>query len=90
MSDKNKIIVVENPNEWVNWIEEVISKNHIKYYEYKNFYNIEKIGYNNFGEVYRTNLKNSEQYFVLKSFNHDNAAIVKEIIHEVIKKNAKI
>lgn len=71
-----------------NWIEEITSKNQIKYYEYKNFHNIEKIGnndFNDFGEVYRAKLKNSDQYFTLKSFNLDNVT-VKEIIYEVIIK----
>jgi len=72
-------------NGWVNWIEEAISKNdHIKYYEYNHFLNIKKIGDNNFGKVYRTNWKNSEQYCILKSFKFDNAT-VKEIIYEVNK-----
>ncbi|PKK63379.1 kinase-like protein [Rhizophagus irregularis] len=67
-----------------NWIEEITSKNQIKYYEYKNFHNIEKIGnndFNDFGEVYRAKLQNSDQYFTLKSFNFDNIT-VKEIIYE--------
>jgi hypothetical protein len=72
-----------------NSIEQVISNEHVRYYDYKDFYNIEnidnKIGNDNFEKVYRTNLKNSEQYFVLKSFNFDNVT-VKEIIHEVITK----
>jgi hypothetical protein len=65
---------------------ESISKNLIKYYEYKDFYNIEKIDSGYFGKIYRANWKNSKQYFVLKSFNFDNDVIVKEIIHEVIVK----
>ncbi|PKY45902.1 hypothetical protein RhiirA4_460608 [Rhizophagus irregularis] len=67
-----------------NWIEEITSKNQIKYYEYKNFHNIEKIGnndFNDFGEVYRAKWKNSDQYFTLKSLNLDNVT-VKEIIYE--------
>ena len=76
-------------NEWINWIEEAVSKKHIKYYKYKDFRNIEKIGNGNFGKIYRANWKNSEQYFALKSFNLDSTNI-KEFVHEVvitIKKN---
>ncbi|GBC20506.2 kinase-like domain-containing protein [Rhizophagus irregularis DAOM 181602=DAOM 197198] len=69
-----------NPNEWTNWIKEAISKKHIKYYEYKDFHNIEINSYD-FGNVYRVNWKNSKQYFSLKSFNLDNIT-VKEIIRE--------
>lgn len=81
-------ITMSISNKSFEWIEEAISKKYIKYYDYKDFYNIEKIGNKKIGDhnsrkVYRTNLKNSEQYFALKSFNFDNAVIVKEIIHEV-------
>ena len=78
MSDKNKSQASEN------WIEEAISKEHIKYYEYKDFRNIQNIGHGQYGEVYRANWKNSEQYFALKSlFNPDNDDL-KEIVREVI------
>src|SRR5438477_13102602 len=48
----------ENTNEWINWIEEAIDKEHLKYYEYKQFSNIEKIGTGGFGNVFRANWKN--------------------------------
>ncbi|GBC08699.1 hypothetical protein RclHR1_08310007 [Rhizophagus clarus] len=69
---------VKNPNKL---IEEVISKKYIKYYEYKNFHNIERIKKSNFEEIYHTNMKNSEQYFTLKSYDF-NDITVKEIVHE--------
>ncbi|CAB5205125.1 unnamed protein product [Rhizophagus irregularis] len=34
----------ENTNEWVNWIEESITKGFYKFYEYKYFSNIQEIG----------------------------------------------
>ena len=58
----------ENSNEWIDWINDAITKKLIKYYEYDYFYNIEEIGSGSFGKVYRANWKNSEQYLVLKSF----------------------
>ncbi|GES87994.1 kinase-like domain-containing protein [Rhizophagus clarus] len=77
MSDnQNEIQTPRNSDEW---IEEIITKNNIKYYEYNNFYNIEKIDDEN---VYRANFKNSDQYFTLKSFNLDNDTL-KEIVHEL-------
>ncbi|PKK64231.1 kinase-like protein [Rhizophagus irregularis] len=83
MSYKNEVQVTKYSNEWINCIEEYISKNkNIKYYEYYHFHNIEIIHNDNFGKVYRANWKNSEQYFVLKSLNIDNIT-VKEIIHEL-------
>ncbi|GBC00451.1 hypothetical protein RclHR1_03860016 [Rhizophagus clarus] len=42
-------------NAWSKWIEEAVSKNHIKHYEYNNFKNIQEIGTGGFGKVYRTN-----------------------------------
>jgi hypothetical protein len=69
----------------IDWIEEAITKRHIKYYEYEHFSNIEEIGMGGFGKVYRANWKNSEQYLALKSFfNLDNVTI-KELSHEVFK-----
>src|SRR6266542_3075434 len=58
----------ENGNEIEKWIEEAISKKHIKFYEYHHFSNFQRIGSGAFGVIYRANWKNSEQYFALKSF----------------------
>ncbi|CAB4438307.1 unnamed protein product [Rhizophagus irregularis] len=41
----------ENINEWTNWIEEAIIKQHIKYYEYENFKNIQEVGSGAFGKL---------------------------------------
>ncbi len=69
-----------------NWLEEAISNNYIKSYEYKHFSNIKKVGTGYFGEVFRANYKDSEQYLALKSFFKLDIAIIKEIIHEVFEK----
>ena len=87
MSDNIEIQDAENSNEWINWIEEAIAKEYLKYYEYKNFSNIKKIGSGGFGKVFRANRKNSEKYFALKSFFNLNNATVKEIVCEVIYLN---
>ncbi|CAB4438159.1 unnamed protein product [Rhizophagus irregularis] len=49
----------ENKNEWINWIEEAIHKEHIKYYEYKEFNNFQEIGTGGF-EIIRE-LKNQRE-----------------------------
>ena len=72
---------IDNPNEW---IEEAISKKHIKYYEYKDFHNIQRIGTGGFGTVYCANRKNLEQAFALKSLNNLDKVTSKEIVREVI------
>ncbi|RIA86482.1 hypothetical protein C1645_807770 [Glomus cerebriforme] len=80
MSDKSKLQFDKNPNKW---IEEAISKNHIKYYDYKCFTNIKKIKNNSFEKFYRANWKNSEQCFALKSFLNFDDVTVKEILFEL-------
>jgi hypothetical protein len=84
MSDNIKMHDTENKNEWINWIEEAIDKEQLKYYEYKEFNNIQEIGTGGLGKVYRANWKNSEKNFALKSFFSLNNITVKEIIREVI------
>ncbi|GES87962.1 kinase-like domain-containing protein [Rhizophagus clarus] len=71
-----------NTNEWIDWIEESITKNKIEYYDYKHFNNIQEIGFGSFGKVYRANYKNSHNYLTLKSFFNFNIAI-KEIVNEI-------
>ena len=73
----------KNQDEWISWIEEAISKKHIKYYKYKDFHNVQIIGHGHFGKVYRANWKNSHKYIVLKSFFGLNNTVVKEILYEV-------
>jgi hypothetical protein len=74
----------ENSNEWIDWINDAITKKLIKYYEYEYFYNIEEIGSGSFGTVYRANWKNSNKCLALKSFTGLNNTTAKEIVHEVI------
>ena len=74
---------MNDSNEWNDWIEDAISRKLIKHYEYEEFRNIQKIGQNFFGDVYRANWKNSYNYLALKPFNFDNVT-AKEIVNEVI------
>src|ERR1043166_1761932 len=80
------VIMSENSdnNKWVDWIEDGISKKHIKYYERENFSNIQEIGSGGFGRVYRANWKNSHRFLALKSFFNFDSNTAKEIVHEVI------
>ncbi|CAB4415462.1 unnamed protein product [Rhizophagus irregularis] len=72
----------KNTNEWINWIEESISKEYYRLYEQKHFSNIQKVGTGGFGKVYRASWKNS-QYFALKSFFNLDDVTAKEIVHEL-------
>jgi len=71
-------------NNWINWIEEAVSKKHIKYYEYNHFSNFQEVDSGRFGKVYRANWKNSQKYLALKTFYNLNNVTIKEIVHEVI------
>ncbi|CAB4413902.1 unnamed protein product [Rhizophagus irregularis] len=73
-----------------DWIEEAITKEYLRYYEYKNFNEVKKIGGGGFGKVYRARWKNTEQYFALKSFKNSNSEdpkqneiTIKEIVSEL-------
>ena len=79
-----KLISTDNSNEWIDWIEEGLSRKHIKYYEYEHFSNIQEIGSGAFGKVYRANWRNSLKYFALKYFFNFNKATAKEVVNEVI------
>jgi hypothetical protein len=78
----NVIIMSENSNEWIKWIEESISKNHFKYYEYEHFHGFQEVGSGGFGKVFRAKWKSSHTYLALKSFYNFNNNMVKEIVQE--------
>ncbi|RGB40152.1 kinase-like domain-containing protein [Rhizophagus diaphanus] len=80
MNDNIEFNDTENSNEWIKWIEEAITKNYFKYYEFKYFNNFQEVGSGGFGKVYRANWKNSHKYFALKYFFNLNNATTKEIL----------
>ncbi|GBC37022.2 kinase-like domain-containing protein [Rhizophagus irregularis DAOM 181602=DAOM 197198] len=82
MSYSTEIEAIDNSNERINWIEEAISKKHIKFYEYKHFKNIKEIGSDGIGKFYRANWKNFREHLVLRSFYNFNNKIIKEIVCE--------
>jgi hypothetical protein len=65
----------------IDWLEKSISEGNIKYHEYSEFKNIQKIGRGAFGKVVRANMKNTNRFFALKSF--DNITTLKEVVNEV-------
>ncbi|UZO02670.1 uncharacterized protein OCT59_021149 [Rhizophagus irregularis] len=74
---------INNTNEWINWIEEAVDKEYLKFYEYEEFNNIQHIGTGGFGNVYRANWKNSGKLVALKSFISLNNFTMKEIVREL-------
>ncbi|GBC06913.1 hypothetical protein RclHR1_07130012 [Rhizophagus clarus] len=79
----NKVQDAESVNEWINWIENAISKKQIKYYKFEDFSNIQEIGAGAFGKTFRANCKTTDQYFALKSFFNLNNDTVKKIVHQL-------
>jgi hypothetical protein len=69
-------------NYYTAWLDNSITEEHIKYYEYSDFTNIQQIGKGSYGNVIRVNWKNSNRHFALKSFNNDNQTL-KEVVKEV-------
>jgi serine/threonine protein kinase len=70
-------------NHYTDWLDNSITEEHIKYYEYSDFTNIQPIGKGSYGNVVRVNWKNSSRIFALKSFNDDKQTL-KEVIKEVL------
>ncbi|UZO03976.1 uncharacterized protein OCT59_024375 [Rhizophagus irregularis] len=83
MSDNKQMKNTENTNEWINWIEEAVDKEHLNYYQYNQFTNIQEIGTGGFGKVYRANWKNTKKQLALKSFFNLNHVTMKEIVSEL-------
>ncbi|GET04602.1 kinase-like domain-containing protein [Rhizophagus clarus] len=83
MSDSKKMQDTENTNEWIDWIEEAVAKEHLNYYEYSQFTNVQEIGAGGFGKVYRANWRNSKKRFALKSFFNLNNITMKEVVCEL-------
>ncbi|CAB4395980.1 unnamed protein product [Rhizophagus irregularis] len=83
MSDNKQMQNTENTNEWTNWIEEAIDKEHSNHYEYNQFTNIQEIGSGCFGKVYRANWKNTKKRLALKTFFNLNHVTMKEIVCEL-------
>ena len=74
----------------IDWLEQSIHNEHIKYYEYSEFKNIQPIGSGSFGSVVRANWKNTDIVFALKSFNNQKSTL-KKIVREVgISNNFKV
>ena len=79
MSKNTKI---KDLNYYINWLNNAITEEHIKYYEYSDFKNIQQIGRGAYGTVDRVNWKNSNRFLALKSFNNDEQTL-KEVVKEV-------
>ncbi|GBB85186.1 hypothetical protein RclHR1_11740005 [Rhizophagus clarus] len=77
------IETIKTETEIVDWIEEAITNNHIRLYEYDKFSCIQEIGSGGFGQVFKAKFKNTDKYFALKSFFNLNNVTIKEIVNEL-------
>ena len=68
--------------DYIDWLNNSIAEEHIKYFKYSDFKNIQPIGRGSYGNVVRVNWKNSYRLFALKSFNNNENAL-KEVVKEV-------
>ncbi|GBC07943.1 hypothetical protein RclHR1_00780023 [Rhizophagus clarus] len=70
---------IKDLNYYISWLNYSISEEHIRYYEYSDFINIQQIGKGSYGNVVRVNWKNPSRLFALKSFNN-NEETLKEVL----------
>ena len=75
-------MLIRDQDNYVDWLEKSIANEHIKYYEYSDFNNIQQIGSGASGNVFRANWKNTDTIFALKSF-YNHKSTLKEIVNEV-------
>ncbi|CAH1755845.1 13127_t:CDS:10 [Entrophospora sp. SA101] len=71
-------------NEFSEWIDEAISKNHMKLHKYELFSDIGKIGSGSFGIVYRAYNSQYAKYMVLKSIQVRDNVTSKKIFGQII------
>ena len=63
----------------VDWLEKAIVEEHIKFYDYSHFNNIQEISTGSVGNIFRANWKDSDTVLVLKS---SYKLTVQEIVNE--------
>uniref|UniRef100_U9SX76 Protein kinase domain-containing protein n=1 Tax=Rhizophagus irregularis (strain DAOM 181602 / DAOM 197198 / MUCL 43194) TaxID=747089 RepID=U9SX76_RHIID len=70
----------KDSNTYIDWLENAISENYIKYYDYTDFTNKEEISNGSFGKVFRVNRKDSDTVMALK---YPLNLTIKEIVNEI-------
>jgi serine/threonine protein kinase len=68
--------------DYIDWLNNSIAEQHIKYYDYSDFKNFQQLGSGAYGNVVRVNWKNSNRFFAIKSFNNDEQ-ILGKVVEEV-------
>ncbi|CAB4379480.1 unnamed protein product [Rhizophagus irregularis] len=81
MSNNTELKIIDNSNEWINWIEESIVKKQIKFYDY----NIQEIGFENIRKIYLKEIINGIKLQREADF-HENIIRFYEIQNDNSKK----
>ena len=71
---------MSNLKDYIDWLEKSIAEEHIMYYKYSDFKNMQPIESGSYGSVARVMRKN--RLYALKSF-YKNKITLKEVINEV-------
>ena len=71
-----------NDSSYIDWLEKEINNEHVDYFEYSEFNNIQPIGNGGFGSVFRADWKSTGTTLALKSFNNQKSTL-KELVNEV-------
>jgi hypothetical protein len=69
---------LEDLNYYNDWLKRLIAEEHIKFYKYSGFKNIQQIGRGSHGSVNRANWRKDDRFFALKSLT------LKEVVKEVL------
>ncbi|EXX66399.1 Ste20p [Rhizophagus irregularis DAOM 197198w] len=81
MSNNTELKIIDNSNEWIDWIKESIVKKQIKFYDY----NIQEIGFENIGKIYLKKIINGIKLQREADF-HENIIRFYEIQNDNSKK----
>ena len=71
-----------NSKSHIDWLEKAIVNEHLDYFEYSEFKNIQPIGNGSFGSVSRANWRNTDTIFALKCFDNRKSTL-KGVVNEV-------
>ncbi|GBC08000.1 hypothetical protein RclHR1_07850002 [Rhizophagus clarus] len=80
--------ILKDSIHYIEWLEKLIVDEHINYYEFSEFKDIQPIGSGSFGIVNRANWKNVDHFFALKPFSNDKQTL-EEIMKEVTFKECR-
>ena len=80
------IFLQKGKNEFTEWIDEAISKNHLIFYPYESFSDHKKIGNGASGTVHKAYNNHFRKYMALKSLTFNDfppEKMIKQMVNEV-------